>query len=183
MSRIGKLPIAVPTGVTVVRQDAQVTVRGPKGELSLTLHPHVELEQSDSQLTVRVAEPDVKQDRALWGLTRALVQNMVTGVTQGFEKRLEINGVGYRAEVKGRSVVLALGYSHPIEYALPDGIDVTVEKNQVAVRGINKQLVGEVAAELRRLRKPEPYKGKGIKYVDEVIRRKAGKVVKTAGAK
>lgn len=183
MSRIGKLPISLPDAVTATVTDGRVTVRGPKGELTLTLHPHVNVAPDGASLTVTVHDPDLKQDRALWGLTRALMQNMVTGVTEGFRKQLEINGVGYRAERKGRDLVLALGYSHPVVYTLPAGIEAAVEKNVVTISGIDKQLVGEVAAEIRRLRKPEPYKGKGIKYLTEVIRRKAGKVVKAAGAK
>lgn len=183
MSRIGRLPITIPDGVTVAVADSQVTVRGLKGELTQTLHPHVRLTVADRQATVEVTNPDVKGDRALWGLFRVLIQNMVVGVTQGYERKLEIQGVGYRAEMKGDHVVLALGFSHPVDFALPPGITAKVEKNIITLNGIDKQLIGEVAAEIRRLRKPEPYKGKGIRYVDEVVRRKAGKVVKAAGAK
>lgn len=183
MSRIGKQPITIPAGVTVSINDRRVEVKGPKGNLSLELHPRVTLTNAENQLTVSVTDPDLQTDRALWGLTRMLVANMITGVTTGYEKKLEINGVGFKAQVSGKNLVLNLGFSHPIEFPIPEGITMTVEKNVVTISGIDKQLVGETAAVIRRLKKPEPYKGKGIKYIDEVIRRKAGKVVKAAGAK
>lgn len=183
MSRIGKLPIPVPSGVTVTLADHDLTLKGPKGELKFTTHKDVTVAQDETGLHVTVKHPDDQFDRALWGLTRALVFNMVKGVTTGFEKKLEINGVGYRAAVAGKIVTLNLGFSHAIEFPIPDGVTITVEKNVVTVAGIDKQLVGETAAKIRSLKKPEPYKGKGIKYDTEVIRRKAGKVVKAAGAK
>lgn len=183
MSRIGKLPITLPTGVTVVIDGRQVTVTGPKGTLQLMLHDRVILQQNDGAMTVAVTDPDLQSDRALWGLTRMLVANMVVGVTNGYQKQLEINGVGFKAQVSGKNLVLNLGFSHPVEFPIPDGITIAVEKNVVTIGGIDKQQVGEIAATIRRLKRPEPYKGKGIKYVDEVIRRKAGKVVKAAGAK
>lgn len=183
MSRIGKQPITIPAGVTVTMTDGHIEVKGPKGNLSLVLHPRVTLTNADNQMTVTVKDPDLQSDRALWGLSRMLVANMITGVTTGYEKKLEINGVGFKAQVSGKNLVLNLGFSHPVEFPIPEGISMTVEKNVVTISGIDKQLVGETAAVIRRMKKPEPYKGKGIKYVDEVIRRKAGKVVKAAGAK
>lgn len=180
MSRIGKKPIVIPAGVTVTITPQLVTVKGTKGELQVPLHRHVTVTQIDSQLEVTVKNPDEKFDRSLWGLSRALVANSIIGVSQGFEKRMEINGVGYKAVPKGQTLELALGFSHPVIFPLPAGISAKVEKNVIIISGIDKQLVGESAAQIRAYRKPEPYKGKGIKYADEVIRRKAGKVVKAA---
>lgn len=183
MSRIGKLPIPIPDGVTVTVHDRAVDVKGPKGALALTLHARVKAMAEDSKVQVTVTDPDNQTDRALWGLSRMLIANMITGVTAGYVKKLEINGVGYKAAVTGQKLTLNLGFSHAIEHAIPTGIAVAVEKNIVTVSGIDKQLVGETAAKIRAYKKPEPYKGKGIKYIDEVIRRKAGKVVKATGAK
>ncbi len=183
MSRIGKLPIIIPDGVTVTINGQSVDVKGPKGSLHLDLHPHVTLNQDGQRLNVTVKDADEQYDRALWGLSRVLVHNMMVGVTTGYEKKLEINGVGYKAQVAGKNITLSLGFSHQIDFPIPEGVTVTVEKNVVSISGIDKQLVGETAAKIRALKKPEPYKGKGIKYSDEVIRRKAGKVVKAAGAK
>ncbi|MBI3956381.1 MAG: 50S ribosomal protein L6 [Candidatus Kerfeldbacteria bacterium] len=180
MSRIGKLPISIPSGVTVTVDGRSVTVKGPKGDLTQAFHPHVHLARAGETIHVTVDQPTVKEDRALWGLSRVLLSNMITGVTQGFLKALEVQGVGYRVSVKGRMVVLALGFSHPIEYSLPAGIEAKVEGNVLTVTGIDKQLVGETAAQIRAYRKPEPYKGKGIRYVGETVRRKAGKVMKSA---
>ncbi|MFH1171306.1 MAG: 50S ribosomal protein L6 [bacterium] len=180
MSRIGKQPLKIPEGVTATVDGLVVTVKGPKGTLTERVHPHVLVEQRDGALWVTVAKPDDRTDRALWGLTRVLLQNMVIGVTQGYSKQLEIQGVGYRAAVKGRSIILNLGFSHPIEYALPDGIEVKAEGNILTLSGIDKQLLGETAARIRAYKKPEPYKGKGIRYVGETVRRKAGKVVKSS---
>lgn len=178
MSRIGKLPVAIPSGVKVTLDGAKMTVQGPKGTLSQVLHERMIVAVEAEQVTV--ARPtDEKQDCALHGLTRSLINNMVVGVTQGFKKDLEINGVGYRAEVSGKVLTLALGYSHPVVYELPEGISVEVEKQtKLSVMGIDKQLVGSAAAKIRSFRKPEPYKGKGIKYADERIVRKAGKAGK-----
>lgn len=181
MSRIGRKPIEIPGGVTVTIEGTRLTAKGSKGELVQEVHPHVIVVQEAQQLVVTVKNSDEKQDRALWGLTRALLQNLVTGVSEGFEKRLEINGVGYKAQASGKKLTLNLGYSHPVEFAVPEKMDVTVDGNVITLKGIDKQLVGETAARIRSLRKPEPYKGKGIKYSDEIIRRKAGKVVKAAG--
>lgn len=174
MSRIGRTPITIPTGVTVEQSAGQITVTGPKGTLSVKLMPGLKLEQTDSQLilTKTVENPETQ---ASYGLMRTLVANMVTGVSQGFERRLEINGVGFRAAVSGNTVTLSLGFSHPIAFKLPEGISAQMERNQIILSGHDKQLVGQVAANLRSLKKPEPYKGKGIKYVEERIKRKAGK--------
>ncbi|KKU12392.1 MAG: 50S ribosomal protein L6 [Parcubacteria group bacterium GW2011_GWC2_45_7] len=183
MSRIGKKNIIIPKGVTVQIAENTVTVQGPKGQDVLVMHPSVKVEEAESVLAVSVKNPDEKQDRALWGLHRALLANIIQGVTRGFEKKLEMIGVGYKAALKDKSLVLELGFSHPVEVVLPEGISCTVEKNIITLSGINKQLVGEIAAQIRRLRKPEPYKGKGIRYAGEFVRRKAGKATKTAGAK
>jgi large subunit ribosomal protein L6 len=175
MSRIGKLPIQIPSGVTITVDEAGlVTVVGPKGTLSQFGQPDVTVTVEGDQATVTRAH-DEALARAGHGLMRALVQNMVTGVTTGFEKKLELNGVGFRVSGGGRALDFALGFSHPVKYEAPEGIDLKVEKNLITVSGIDKQKVGQVAAEIRALKKPEPYKGKGIKYVDEVILRKAGK--------
>jgi large subunit ribosomal protein L6 len=181
MSRIGKKPVAVPSGVTVDVKDNTLKVKGPKGELSLPVHPKVHIEHKDNELLISVKREDNKQERALWGLFRSLVANTVKGVTDGFTKTLEINGVGYKATAAGKKLNMSLGYSHPIEMEAPAGIDVKVEKNIITITGIDKQAVGQFAAVVRGMRPPEPYKGKGIKYNDEVIRRKAGKVVKAVG--
>ncbi|MFA6553215.1 MAG: 50S ribosomal protein L6 [Patescibacteria group bacterium] len=182
MPRIGKKPISVPTGVEAKIAGQVVTIKGPKGTMTVELHPWVAVAQAEGQLNVTVARVDEKQGRSLWGLSRVLLNNAVLGVTNGFSKKLEITGVGFRAAVAGRSLNLNVGFSHPVEYKFPEGIEIKVEKNTITVTGIDKQLVGQVAAQIRDIKKPEPYKGKGIKYSGEVIRRKAGKVVKTAGA-
>lgn len=184
MSRIGKQPIPLPEKTTVTQSDGQIFVKGPKGQLSLVLHPHVTVTQADNQLTVSVANIEDRHDRALWGLFRTLVANLVTGVTVGYQKQLVMTGVGFKAAVTGKKITFNLGFSHPIEFPLPEGIEAKMEKDTITVSGIDKQLVGAVAANIRRLKEPEPYKGKGIRYSTEVIRRKAGKVVKAAeGAK
>ncbi len=180
MSRVGKKPIVIPDGVTVTVDGQHVAVKGPKGELSQTVLPMVTVTVADGQATVMVADTTDQQQVAYWGLFRKLVANMVEGVTDGFEKKLEVNGVGYKVALQGNGLLLNLGYSHPIEFPLPDGISANVEGNVITISGIDKALVGEVAANIRKLRKPEPYKGKGIKYSDEQIRRKAGKAAKAA---
>jgi len=180
MSRIGRQPIIIPADVQVTIDGKDVKVKGPKGENQLHLHSKVSVEHKDNQLAVTVKDQTIKDQRALWGLSQRLIANMVTGVTKGFSKQLEINGVGYRAEVKGNVLVLSVGYSHPVEYQMPTGTEVKVEKNLVTISGIDKEKVGQVAADIRQVRKPEPYKGKGIKYIDEVIRRKAGKAAAKA---
>jgi large subunit ribosomal protein L6 len=175
MSRIGKQPIPVPSGVEVTIEPALVKVKGPKGELSERVDRSMQVKQENGEILV--ARPtDRGEHRALHGLTRSLIANMVEGVTNGFEKRLEIQGVGYRAQLQGRKLVLALGYSHPIEMEAPDGIEFEVpQPTRVIVRGISKQAVGEMAANIRKQRPPEPYKGKGIRYEGEYVMRKVGK--------
>lgn len=178
MSRIGKLPVVIPAGVKVSLDGNKMTVQGPKGALSQELHERMSIAVETDQILVS-RPTENKQDTALHGLTRALINNMVVGVTDGFQKDLEINGVGYRAEISGKVLTLNLGYSHPVVYELPEGISVEVEKQtKLSVKGIDKQLVGSAAAKIRSFRKPEPYKGKGIKYADERIVRKAGKAGK-----
>ncbi|MBQ1290480.1 MAG: 50S ribosomal protein L6 [Lachnospiraceae bacterium] len=178
MSRIGLMPIAVPAGVTVeVAENNAVTVKGPKGTLSRVLPKEMTITQEDGE--IRIARPnDLKREKSLHGLTRALLHNMVVGVTDGFEKRLEVNGVGYRASKSGKTLTLNLGYSHPVEMVDPEGVESTVEGNVIVIRGIDKEAVGQYAANIREKRVPEPYKGKGIKYSDEKIRRKVGKTGK-----
>ncbi len=175
MSRIGRKPVQLISGVTARLADDSIFIKGPKGELRHRLHPRINVEIKDQQ--VLFARPtDRSPDRAAHGLMRSLVAGAVLGVTKGYEKTLEINGVGYRAQVEGQKLTLALGFSHPIVFEVPEGISVELaQKNQVLVKGIDKQLVGHVAAKIRSLKPPEPYKGKGIKYIDEHIRRKVGK--------
>ena len=178
MSRIGRMPIAVPAGVTVdIAENNKVTVKGPKGTLERVLPCEMSIKLEGDVITVSRPN-DLKKMRSLHGLTRTLINNMVVGVTEGFEKTLEVNGVGYRAQKQGKKLVLALGYSHPVEMTDPDGIETKVDGNKIIVSGINKEKVGQYAAEIREKRAPEPYKGKGIKYMDEVIRRKVGKTGK-----
>jgi large subunit ribosomal protein L6 len=175
MSRIGRKPIPVPSGVTVTIEPELVKVNGPKGELFERIHRDITVAQQDDEIVV-TRPTDRGEHRALHGLTRSLVANMVEGVTNGFEKRLEIQGVGYRAQLKGRDLELALGYSHPVPIKAPAGIEFEVpQPTRIVVRGISKQLVGEVAANIRKQRKPEPYKGKGIRYEGEYVARKVGK--------
>ena len=175
MSRIGKKPIPVPDGVTIDVKRGVVAVKGPKGELSQDVSPEMKVTQDDGTLTVE-RPTDRGEHRALHGLTRSLIANMVEGVTEGFEKRLEIQGVGYRARLQGKALELSVGYSHPVSVTAPEGIEFEVPApTQVVVRGIDKQLVGEIAARIRRSRPPEPYKGKGIRYAGEHVRRKVGK--------
>lgn len=175
MSRIGKLPVKIPQGVKVSKSGDTLRVEGPKGKLERELNPGVEVKVESDEIAVkRLAEK--KEDHALQGLVRSLVANMVHGVTEGFERVLEINGVGYRADVKGKVMNLSLGYSHPIEYNLPEGVEAEVEKQtRVTLRSIDKEILGATAAKIRSFREPEPYKGKGIKYAEETIVRKAGK--------
>ena len=178
MSRIGRLPITVPAGVTIDIKDGNtVTVKGPKGELTRTFAPELGISLEDGTLTV-TRPNDLKKNKALHGLTRALINNMVIGVSTGFSKVLEVNGVGYKAAKQGNKLVLSLGYSHPVEMIDPEGIESSVEGNKITVSGISKEKVGQYAAEIRTKRPPEPYKGKGIKYSDEIIRRKVGKTSK-----
>jgi large subunit ribosomal protein L6 len=175
MSRIGKKPILIPEKVKLSLAGDQITVQGEKGKLTHCLHPSVELRIAGGVITIIKRVEDKKTD-ALQGLTRSLVANMVTGVHSGFQRNLEVNGIGYRASVSGNVLALSLGYSHPVNYDLPDGISATVDKsNMITLSGIDKELLGQTAAKIRQLRSPEPYKGKGIKYAEEHIQRKAGK--------
>jgi large subunit ribosomal protein L6 len=178
MSRIGKQPVAIPQGVTITKaDDGTITVKGPKGELTYKPNQLVTVEIKDETVIV-TREGEDREKRAMHGLVRSLLQNMVTGVTEGYTKRLEINGVGYRALAQGKKLTLNLGFSHPVEYMSPEGIEIKMDeekKNIIIITGIDKQKVGQVASEIRSYRPPEPYKGKGIKYQDEYIRRKAGK--------
>ena len=180
MSRVGKKPIEIPTGVDVTIAGFVITVKGPKGTLTFDHHPAVAVAREGETIMITVADEGAKKVAALWGLTRALVQNMVTGVTTGFSKTLEINGVGFKVASQGSALVFNVGFSHPVKFDVPKGIEAKVEKNVITVSGIDRQLVGQVAAEIRHIKPPEPYKGKGIKYTDEVIRRKVGKVIKSA---
>ena len=176
MSRVGKLPIKVPQGVDVKLETGVARIKGPKGQLEQAIHPNMKIEQADGDL--RVVRPnDQRQNRALHGLTRSLLNNMVIGVTEGFSKTLMVVGVGYKVELKGKNLLMQLGYSHPVDYPAPEGIqfEVDAKQNVIVVKGIDKQQVGQISAEIRELRPPEPYKGKGVQYKDERIRRKAGK--------
>jgi large subunit ribosomal protein L6 len=179
MSRIGKLPITVPAGVDVTIEGQQVSVKGPKGTLSHTLVEPITIERAEDG-TLAVQRPnDERRNRSLHGLSRSLVNNLIVGVTQGYQKKLEIYGVGYRVTAKGKDLEFALGFSHPVLVTAPEGITFQVESNtKFSVNGIDKQLVGEVSAKIRKLRKPDPYKGKGVRYADEKIRRKVGKTGK-----
>jgi large subunit ribosomal protein L6 len=177
MSRIGKLPISIPAGVTITVDPMTIRVEGPKGKLEQFTLPHVDVAIENGELTV-TRKSDEKIAKSQHGLMRALISNMVVGVTKGFEKKLEVNGVGFRINGGGKKIEMQLGFSHPVVYEATDGVDLKVEKNLITVSGISKQQVGQVAAEIRALKKPEPYKGKGIKYIDEQISRKAGKAGK-----
>ena len=177
MSRIGKLPVDIPAGVTITVGDSTITVAGPKGTLEVPVQQNTTTKVENNQIVVTRAD-DEPHSKAWHGLQRALLNNAVAGVTQGFEKKLEINGVGYRLSGGGKQIEMALGFSHPVKYAAPDGVELKVDKMEITVTGIDKQKVGQVAAEIRALKKPEPYKGKGIKYIDEHIIRKAGKAGK-----
>ena len=178
MSRIGRMPVAIPAGVTVEIVNNYMTVKGPKGTLERQLPVEMEIKQEDGNVIV-TRPNDLKKMKSLHGLTRTLIANMIHGVTEGYEKKLEVNGVGYRAAKQGKKLTLSLGYSHPVEMEDPEGIETVLEvQNVIIVKGINKEKVGQYAAEIRSKREPEPYKGKGIKYADEVIRRKVGKTGK-----
>ena len=174
MSRIGRMPVTVPAGVTVdIAEGNKVMVKGPKGTLERTLPTEMTIKMDGDQIVV-TRPNDLKKMKSLHGLTRTLIANMITGVTEGYEKSLEVNGVGYRAAKAGKKLTLSLGFSHPVEMEDPEGLETVVDGNKITVKGIDKEKVGQYAAEIREKRKPEPYKGKGIKYVDEVIRRKVG---------
>ena len=178
MSRIGRMPVVIPAGVTVdIAEGNKVTVKGAKGTLVRELPVEMEIKIEDGHVVVTRSN-DLKKMKSLHGLTRTLIHNMVVGVSEGYEKVLEVNGVGYRAQKQGKKLVLSLGYSHPVEMEDPEGLETTVDGNKIVVKGISKEKVGQYAAEIREKRAPEPYKGKGIKYADEVIRRKVGKTGK-----
>jgi len=180
MSRVGKILRKIPSGVTVEIKSDSLIVSGPKGKLNLVLHPRISVAQQEDALCVTVVDENNKKDRALWGTFSSLIDNLLEGVTKGFKKELEINGVGFKVALKGKDLALEVGYSHPIVFKAPEGIVFKVDKNLITVEGIDKHLVGETAAQIRKIRKPEPYKGKGIKYIDEVIQRKAGKTAAKA---
>jgi large subunit ribosomal protein L6 len=182
MSRVGKKIIQIPDKVEVKIDGDLVMVKGPKGELKQKMHPWISLEMINKEIFVKVKDELNKKQRSVWGTSRQLIDNMIKGVTTGFEKKLEINGVGYKAEVKGKTLVLSVGYSHPVNFEIPTGIQIEEEKNVMTITGADKYVIGETAAQTRKVRKPEPYKGKGIKYETEVIRRKAGKQIKGAAA-
>lgn len=175
MSRVGKQILEIPSGITVSFADRVVTVKNDKATLSQIIPVGVKVGVADNKVTVTVDNEDDKQMKMSWGTTTSLVKNMIKGLREGFQKELEINGVGFKASVSGKKLNLNLGFSHPIEFDIPQGIEASIEKNLITLKGYDKQLVGQVAAQIRALKKPEPYKGKGIKYIDEVIRRKAGK--------
>ncbi len=177
MSRLGKIPIKIPEGIEAAIKDGFIVVKGGKGELKQKLHSLVQVEVDDKTKEIRVSvkNKEAKRERAFWGLYWSLIRNMVIGLSEGFEKKLEVNGVGFRIALSGQKLTLNLGFSHPVVYELPKGVNAAVEGNVITLGGIDKQLVGETAAQIRKIKKPEPYKGKGIKYVDEVIRRKEGK--------
>lgn len=184
MSRIGKKPITIPNGVTHQLNDNKITFKGPKGELSFSINPRVQIAIEGNVINVKRASED-KIDRSLQGVTRTMIANVIEGVTKGFSKQLEIQGVGYRAVMSGSKLVLSLGFSHPIDYIPPSGITITIDaekKNILTISGVNKEVVGEVSAKIRSYRKPEPYKGKGIRYVGEYVPRKAGKAAAAAKA-
>lgn len=177
MSKIGKKPIDIPSNVTVTLGDKnKVSIKGAKGELEASFNAEINIEVKDNEVLV-TPKKDVKRLYAFWGLTRNLIANMIEGVSKGYEKKLELQGVGYKVAMKGNDLDLSLGFSHPVVFQAPQGIKFAVEKNVITISGIDKQLVGQVAADIRKLRKPEPYKGKGIRYVGEQVRRKAGKKV------
>lgn len=182
MSRLGKKPISIPPGTEIKIDTNQVIVKGPKGELKQLIHPLVRIAVEGNQIKIFVADPENKQQKALWGTFCRLVFNMIEGVNKGYEKKLKLLGVGFRAQVDGDNLTLYIGFSHPVEYKIPNGVKISVNKDIINISGIDKQLVGEVAAQIRRLRKPEPYKGSGIRYLDEIVRKKAGKKAVAAGA-
>jgi large subunit ribosomal protein L6 len=182
MSRVGKKTIEIPQGVTVELKDGDIVVKGPKGQLSRILSDKVQVNIENNIVTVNVANENNKFERSLWGTFSSHIQNMIKGVTEGFKKQLEVNGVGYRVAMQGADLKIEVGFSHPVLYKVPEGVGATVEKNLITLESFNKELLGNTAAEIRKIKKPEPYKGKGIKYVDEVIRRKEGKTAAKAAS-
>lgn len=182
MSRIGKKPLEIPSGVEVRVENGILSAKGPKGSMNMDIHPRAIVTITENELNVTVKDPENVKDRAIWGLTRRLAENVVVGAHTGFEKKLEVNGVGFKVSLVGKALKLDVGFSHDVDFMPPEGVTLSVEKNIITVSGIDKQLVGETAARIRRIRKPEPYKGKGIKYLDETIVRKAGKAAKAGSA-
>mgnify|MGYP000050082782 CR=1 FL=1 len=175
MSRIGKNPIVIPSGVEVKIENGIIEVKGPKGVLTQVIHPLVKIEKIENSIIIKIQNESDRLQKALWGLFGSLIKNMIIGVTNGFVKKLEINGVGMKASISGKKLILNVGFSHPVEFTIPQNIEITVDGNVITVSGIDKQLVGETAAQIRKIKKVEPYKGKGIKYVGEQFIRKAGK--------
>ncbi len=182
MSRVGKKLITIPAGVTLTVANGEIRVKGPKGELVRSVHPAVTITVADNTCTVDVANKEEKSERSLWGTFGAHIRNMIEGVTNEFSKKLEVNGVGYRVAAQGKDLKLEVGFSHPVIFPMPATVKATIEKNVITLVSADKELLGKTAAEIRAIRKPEPYKGKGIKYMDETIRRKAGKAAKAAAA-
>ena len=180
MSRVGKKPIKIPEGAEVNIEGQRVTIKGPKGSLQIEVRPEIKVEKKEKQILVS-PQVETKKTKAFWGLFRSLIFNMIQGVKEGFEKKLEVIGLGYKARLEGEDLVLEVGFSHPVKIKAPEGIKFTVEKNTITVSGIDKQLVGQIAAKIRHVKPPEPYKGTGIRYLGEKIRKKAGKKVVTAG--
>jgi len=174
MSRVGKKPILIPEGVEVKIENQQVIIKGPRGELAFEIRPEIKLEKKEKQIFI-LPQRKTKKTSAFWGLTRTLLNNIIEGVTKGYEKKLEIQGLGYRASLDGKDLTLQVGFTHPVKIKTPEGINFSVEKNIITITGIDKELVGEIAAKIRKIRPPEPYKGKGIRYLGEQVRRKAGK--------
>ena len=180
MSRIGKQILPIPNGVEVTVDESFITVKGPKGQLQESSNPQVQVIVEEGSVKFAIADEEDKTLRAMWGLYASLVNNMLEGVTNGFTKKLEVNGVGYKVALSGKTLTLSLGFSHDVKYELAEGVTAEIEKNLITISGISKQKVGQVAAEIRSFRKPEPYKGKGIKYIDEIVRRKVGKAAAKA---
>lgn len=180
MSRVGKVPIDVPEGVKFTIKDNYIEVNGPLGKLSQKIHPLIDIHSEGNKIVIE-RKNNEKFTRSLHGLSRSLIDNLIIGVTKGFEKKLIIEGLGYKAQVKGNKLELNLGFSHPIEFDIPEGIKIKVEKQEITVSGLDKQFVGEITAKIRKIKKPEPYKGKGIRYIDEVVRRKVGKAAVSSG--
>lgn len=174
MSRVGKRPILIPEGVEVKTEDRKITIKGPKGELSYEVHSEIEVQVEGEKISISPSKK-AKKTKALWGLTRTLIANMIEGVTKGYEKKLAIEGLGYRASLEEKDLTILVGFTHPVKIKAPEGINFSVEKNIITVSGINKELVGQISAKIRKIRPPEPYKGKGIRYLGEIIKRKVGK--------
>ncbi|OGZ17751.1 MAG: 50S ribosomal protein L6 [Candidatus Nealsonbacteria bacterium RBG_13_36_15] len=180
MSRVGKKPILIPEGVDVKAEGQKITVKGPKGELFRDISHEIRTEKKEKMISVLPLPPKTKKTKALWGLTRTLIANMIEGVTKGYEKKMAIEGIGYKAQLEEKNLVIKIGFTHPVKIEAPEGIIFSVEKNIITISGINKELVGQISAKIRKIRPPEPYKGKGIRYFDEIVKRKLGKKAVTA---